>query len=149
MTTTLTLDSTSMPHRAAKTIARYVPAAARVLLGGLFLFAGLFGLLMTPPPMTGLPAGAVAFSVALTRTGYMMQLVSGTEALVGALLLANRFVPLALALLAPVVVNIVAFHLFLEPSGLPVAVVVALLEAYLAWSYRAAFRPMLAARRAW
>jgi hypothetical protein len=148
MTTTLTLDSTSMPRRAAGTIVRYLPATARVLLGALFLFSGLFGLLMTPPPTPGLPAGAIAFSAALTKTGYMMQLVSGTEALVGALLLVNRFVPLALALLAPVVVNIVAFHLFLEPGGLPVAVVVALLETYLAWSYRAAFQPMLAARAA-
>ena len=148
MATTLTSNTTSMPHRAARTIARYLPAAARVLLGALFLFAGLFGLLMTPPPMVGMPEGAVAFNAALTKSGYMLPLVAVTQALVGALLLANRFVPLALALLAPVVVNIVAFHLFLEPSGRPVAVVVAALELYLAWSYRAAFRPMLAARAA-
>jgi hypothetical protein len=117
-------------------------------MGALFLFSGVFGLVAAPQPMVGLPEGAVAFAEALAKTGYMMPLVCGTEAIVGALLLANRFVPLALALLAPVVVNIFAFHLFLEPKGMPVAVVVALLECYLAWTYRAAFRPMLAARQA-
>ena len=61
----------------------------------------------------------------------------------GALLLSNRFVPLALALLAPVIVNIVAFHAFLAPSGVAIALVVLALELYLAWTYRAAFRPML------
>jgi hypothetical protein len=64
---------------------------------------------------------------------------------VGALLLLNRFVPLALALIAPVIVNIVAVHAFLAPSGLGMTVVILSLELYLAWAYRSAFRPMLAA----
>jgi hypothetical protein len=72
----------------------------------------------------------------------------GTQLIVGLLLLTNRFVPLALALIAPVVVNIVAFHIFLAPSGLPLALVVLVLEVYLAWAYRNAFRPMLAMRAA-
>jgi len=76
----------------------------------------------------------------------MLQLISGTELVVGALLLANRFVPLALALLAPVIVNIFLFHVFLAPSTIFMAIVVAALELYLAWSYREAFRPMLAAK---
>ena len=148
MATTLTIDTTATPRRAIGTIVRYLPATARVLMGGLFLFSGLFGLLASPQPVAGLPEGAIAFSAALMKSGYMFPLICGTEALVGAMLLADRFVPLALALLAPVVVNIMAFHLFLEPGGLPVAVVVAGLEVYLALSYRAAFRPMLAARTA-
>jgi hypothetical protein len=77
----------------------------------------------------------------------MLPLVMGTELLVGVLLLANRFVPLALALIAPVIVNIVAFHLALAPSGLPFALVAALaLEVFLAWSYRGAFLSMLGGR---
>jgi hypothetical protein len=52
-------------------------------------------------------------------------------------------VPLALAVLAPIVINIVGFHLFLEPSGLPLPLVVLAAEIFLAWSYRAAFAPML------
>ena len=66
--------------------------------------------------------------------------------IVGALMLANRFVPLALALIAPVVVNIVLFHAVLAPSGVALPLVILALELYLAWSYRQAFLPMLAAR---
>jgi hypothetical protein len=93
-----------------------------------------------------MPEGAMALAGALMKSGYLMRLVMGTQTVVGALLLLNRFVPLALALIAPVVVNIVAFHLFLAPSGLPIAFVVLAFEVFLAWSYRAAYRPMLAMR---
>jgi putative oxidoreductase len=64
----------------------------------------------------------------------------------GLLLLGNRYVPLALTLLAPVLVNIVAFHAFLAPAGLAVPLVLLAAELYAAWSYRDAFAPMLAAR---
>jgi hypothetical protein len=93
-----------------------------------------------------MPAGAVAFAGAMVQTGYLMPLLMATQLISGLLLLAGRFVPLALALLAPVVVNIVAFHLFLAPAGLPLAGLVLVLEVYLAWAYRTAFRPMLAWR---
>jgi uncharacterized membrane protein YphA (DoxX/SURF4 family) len=145
-TTVAPLPSAAVTLRVSKSVVRHLPTVARVLLGALFLFSGVLGLVMAPQPTPGLPAGAVAFAAALAKTGYMMPLVSATEAVVGLLLLANRFVPLALALLAPVVVNIFAFHLFLEPGGRPVAVVVCALELYLAWGYRGAYRPMLAMR---
>jgi len=129
---------------------KYLPTVARILLGLLFLMAGATGLLMAlhfmPPPPDNLPAGAAAFSGALAKTGYMMQLSSGTDFIVGVLLLSNRFVPLALALIAPVIVNIVAFHLFLAPSGIGPGLIAAALEVYLAWVYRKAFLPMLATR---
>lgn len=133
---------------APKSFARHLPTIARVLLGLMFFIFGLMGLLnlMPPPPPETLPPGLVAFSEAMMKTGYLFQLVKVTEVVVGALLLLNRFVPLALALIAPVIVNIVAVHAFLAPSGLAMAVVILGLELYLAWSYRSAFRPMLAAR---
>jgi hypothetical protein len=61
-------------------------------------------------------------------------------------LLSNRFVPLALALVAPVIVNILAFHAFLAPAGLALPLVLLATELVLAYSYRAAFAPMLGAR---
>lgn len=130
-----------------KSFTRFLPAIARILLGlPLFVF-GLNGFLnFIPQPKTPLPEGAVAFATALMATGYMMQLIGGTMLVVGTLLLINRFVPLALALFAPFMVNSLAFHIFLEHSGLPMAAIFAGLELYLAWTYRAAFRPMLAAR---
>jgi len=146
MAATLQIETTTIAARTKRVVARALPAIPRVLMGAMFLFSGLFGLLMHPQAPPGLPAGAIAFNVALTNTGYMLQMISVTQALAGALLLANRFVPLALAILAPVIVNIFAFHLFLEPSGRPVAVVLAALELYLAWQYRGAYRGMMAAR---
>ena len=127
---------------------RHLPTVARSLLGLMFFVFGLMGLLnlMPPPPPETLPPKLVAFSTAMMNTGFLFQLVKGTEVVVGALLLLNRFVPLALALIAPVIVNIVAVHVFLAPSGLVMALVILALEIYLAWAYRSAFRPMLGAR---
>jgi hypothetical protein len=62
------------------------------------------------------------------------------------MLLTGRFVPLALAFLAPVIVNILLFHLFLAPAGVGVPVMVLALEVYLAWTCRDVFAPMLHAR---
>jgi uncharacterized membrane protein YphA (DoxX/SURF4 family) len=130
-----------------KSFARHLPTAARLLLGFVFFFFGLNGFLnFLPPPSEPMPEAVVAFSMALMSTKYMFPLIKGTEVLCGALLLSNRFVPLALAMLAPVVVNIVAVHLFLAPSGLVIALVCLALLVYLAWSYRSAYRAMLAAR---
>ena len=136
-----------MATHSRKSMGRFFPAVARVLLGGLFFLSGLNGLVnRLPLTATAMPAGAVAFISALMNTGYMFPLIMATQLLVGTLLLANRFVPLALALLAPFIVNSVAFHLFLLPSGLAVALPVLALELYLAWTYRRAYRPMLAMR---
>lgn len=88
----------------------------------------------------------MAFGGALVQTGYMFPLIKGTEVIAGTLLLANRFVPLALAVLAPVLINIAAFHAFLATQGSAVALALLALELYLAWAYRRAFAPMLAPR---
>ena len=141
------LTADPLEPRATKSPARHLPTVARVLLGLMFFVFGLNGFLnFIPPPKGPMPEGAIAFAGAMMKTGYLLQLVKGTEVIVGLLLLINRFVPLALALIAPVVVNIVAFHAFLAPSGLPMTIVILALELYLAWAYRNSFRPMLAQR---
>jgi hypothetical protein len=119
-------------------------SGARIVLGLVFFVFGLNGFLhfLPQPP---LPAAAGAFMGGLAGAGYMFPLIKGTEVLAGALLLSNRFVPLALTLLAPVVVNIVLFHTMLAPPN-PVTALVLLGEVFLAWSYRSAFAPMLRAR---
>ncbi len=140
------MEVTVDPH-APKSFTRHLPAVARVLMGLVFLVFGLNGFLnFIPQPSTPMPEKSVAFIGALMKTGYMIPLISGTQLIVGVLLLLNRFVPLALALIAPVIVNIIAFHMFLAPSGAVLAVVVLVLEIYLAWVYRNAYRPMLAMR---
>jgi hypothetical protein len=124
-------------------LTHHVPTAARLLLGAIFLVFGLNGFLgfLPQPPISD--AGG-AFLGALGATGYMFSLIKGTEVIAGLLLLGNRFVPLALTLLAPIIVNIVAFHLLLSPGmGLPTVVLA--LEVFVAWTYRDAFRGVLAA----
>lgn len=120
---------------------------ARLLLGLPLVVFGLNGFLnFIPPPKTPLPEAATAFVGALVNSGYMMQLIGATHLVVGVLLLLNRYVPLALLFFAPFIVNSIAFHLFLEPSGLPMAAVFLALELYLAWHHRAAFRPLFVAK---
>ena len=128
-------------------ISRYVPMATRVLLGLVFFVFGLNGFLgfVPQPPM---PDKAGAFMGGLAAAGYMFPLIKGVEVIGGALLLSNRFVPLALALIAPNIVNIVLFHAALAPAGLGIALVVLALELVTVWWYRDAFASMLRARTA-
>lgn len=129
------------------TVTKYLPTAARLFLGLVFTTFGLnFFLHFLPTPAPD--ARAAAFAGALFSSGYLFPLLKATEVVAGLLLLANRFVPLSLAVLAPIVVNVVGFHLFLAPAGLPLVVAVLVAELYLAWTYRAAFAPMLRARTA-
>lgn len=127
--------------------ARYVPTVVRWLTGlWLFVF-GLNGFLnFLPLPTVQLSEGAMAFSESLMKSGYMLPLIFATQLLVGALLLINRFVPLALVLLAPFIVNSMAFHIFLEHSGIPMASLLLVFEVVLVWHYRKAYASILTAQ---
>jgi putative oxidoreductase len=115
----------------------------RLLLGLIFVVFGLNGFLHFIPNMP-MPSPAMAFFGALFATGYMVHLIFATQVLAGVLLLIGIAVPFALALVAPVIVNIFFFHLYLAPGGLPIAIVVCLIEIILAWNYRAAFASLFA-----
>jgi uncharacterized membrane protein YphA (DoxX/SURF4 family) len=122
-----------------------ITLVARLLLGGAFVLFGLngfFHFLPSPP----LSAEAGAFLGGLAATGYFFPLLKGTEVVAGLLLVGGRFVPLALTVLAPILVQILAFHLRFGGPGM--AIVLVALELYLAWSYRDAFKPLLLARAA-
>jgi len=123
----------------------YLSATARILFGIVFFVFGLNVFLdfLPMPPMQG---RAGEFVAGLAASGYVFPLMGAIETLAGAALLIGRFVPLALTVLAPVVVNVLATHLFLAPSGIPHALALLALELYLVWSYRAAFEPLLRAR---
>ena len=128
-------------------VTRSLPTAGRIGLGLVFTVFGLNGFLhfLPQPPA---PEAAGNFIGALVATGYMLPLIKGVEVVSGLLLLSGRFVPLALTLLAPIIVNIVAFHVVLAPGGLAIALFVLAVELYLAWTHRAAFRTVLSARSA-
>jgi|SRR5271156_6521502 len=113
----------------------------RILFGLIFTVFGLNGFLhfIPLPPM---PRAAIDFFVALTATGYMIRLIFFGQLIGGVLLLTGLAVPLALVILAPIVVNIFFFHLFLSPGGLAIAFAVVAMEVFLAWRYRDAFAPL-------
>lgn len=127
-------------------LSRYAPTVVRLLMGLMFTVFGLNGFLhfLPQPPQEG---AAAALFGGFVASGYMLPLISGTEVAGGLMLLGHRYVPLGLTLLAPLIVNIVAFHVFLAPPN-PVTFFVLFAEVYLAWSYREHFRPMLSARAA-
>jgi uncharacterized membrane protein YphA (DoxX/SURF4 family) len=121
-----------------------VTVVLRSLLGFIFV-VGPLGTALHVFSEPALPPSAAAFVGALTASGYMLPLLWSTEIAAGALLLLGRLVPVALLLLAPVVVNIAAFHLFLAPGGLGIAVLISVLEGVLAWQHRATFAPLFTA----
>ena len=117
---------------------KYLIIIVRVLLGLLFAVFGSNAFLhfIPMPPMQG---QAGAFIGALAGSGYLyviaaLQVLGGLCLLIGA-----RFVPLGLTLLGPVIVNIVLYHIFLDQSGLAMAVVISLLALFLLWIYRFKF----------
>ncbi len=141
MTDSVSQTTQDQPRAKASGL-RIATAIVRVLLGLMFLTFGLNGFLNFIPAPKDLPAEIVAVSTGLANGGYMA-VVAATEIIVAVLLLINRFVPLALALLAPILVGILTFHIAIAPSTIGPGVVVTAMELYLAWAYRGAFRPML------
>ena len=82
---------------------------------------------------------------ALFISHYLL-VVMALQVITGVLLLFGRYVPLALLLLGPVIVNIFLFHAFMAPSGIPLAIIVSLLWLATAWGVRSALAPALQAR---
>lgn len=109
------------------------PLVARILLGLIFFGAGLAGLLNLAPPPANMPENLKTFMAGILATGYFFPLLKVTEVICGALLLSGFYVPLALVVLAPIIINIVGVHVFMDRSGLPLALVISALEVYLAF----------------
>jgi len=110
----------------------------RILLGLIFVVFGANGLhpfLPMPPPPSG-PAGQFVGALFLSHYAFVPFLC---QLIAGLLLLANFYVPLALTILGAVIVNILCFHCFMEPKGLPLAIVVAILWFILFYAYRKSF----------
>ncbi|MFY7930785.1 MAG: DoxX family protein, partial [Oligoflexus sp.] len=81
----------------------------------------------------------------LIATGYMLPLWKGSEVVTGVLLLLNRYVALATVLIAPVIVNIVAFHVFLDPGNTPISLILTSFWMIIAFSKSKSFRPLFKA----
>jgi putative oxidoreductase len=120
---------------------KIIVVSARILLGLMFFVFGLdtfVHFIPATPPTEGF---AGAFIGALIHSHYVL-FVGAVQLIAGALLLSNRFLPLALALLAPVIANILVFHITMLPGTLPPAILAAALWAILAWKLRSYFAPL-------
>jgi putative oxidoreductase len=123
---------------------RTVSIIARYLAGAIFLVMGLNGFLnFIPLPPPGGVAGQ--FMGALYVSHYLW-VIFAFQVIGGLLLLINRYVPLAVALLAPVLVNILTFHVLMAPAGLPLALFVAVLWAAIFIEVRPAFSGLYQSR---
>jgi uncharacterized membrane protein YphA (DoxX/SURF4 family) len=120
-------------------------AIVRTLIGLLFLMASVtyFLNLVPEPELTG---GMKTFSEGLTASGYLMPLVKIIELLCGIAFLSGRFVPLAIVLIAPVVLNILLVNVFLAPEGLPIAIALFAGILFLAYTCRSNYQTLFAVK---
>src|SRR5260370_3219922 len=133
-----------LPSKKEKPVMRTASVIARYLAGVIFLVMGLNGFLHFipfPPP----PGVAGQFMGALYVSHYLW-VIFAFQVIAGVLLLVNRYVPLSVAVLAPVIVNILTFHALIAPTGLPLAPFVALLCAAIFIEVRPAFSGLFQSR---
>ena len=125
-------------------VMRIASAVARYLAGAIFLVMGLNGFLhfIPFPP----PAGVAAQFMGALYVSHYLWVIFAFQVVAGALLLINRYVPLAVAMLAPVIFNILTFHALMAPSGLPLALVVALLWVLMFIEVQSAFAGLFQSR---
>jgi hypothetical protein len=124
--------------QATSTRRRLIHGAERILLGLLLVANAPVGWLITSPSSG---PGGDALLGALWQSPWIMVLAKLIELTAGLCLLANRFVPLALAVWAPVLVNILGFQAAFSPGVLPIGLVLLALTLHLAWQHRDAFAP--------
>ena len=131
------VEKENLVMRTASVIARY-------LTGVIFLVMGLNGFLnFIPMPQ---PVGIAAQFVGALYVSHYLWVIFAFQVIAGVLLLANHYVALAVAILAPIIVNILTFHASMAPSGLPLALFVAVLWALIFVDVRPAFSGLFQSR---
>ena len=116
----------------------------RILLGLMLVVFGLnkFLQFMPMPPM---PEAAGEFMGALVKSGYIMVIVAVVEIVAGILLLVNKFQPLALVVLFPILLNAFLFHLFLDIAGIGGSAVALAMNVFLMFANKVAYSEILKA----
>src|SRR6266478_4548780 len=125
-------------------VMRTASVIARYLTGVIFLVMGLNGFLnfIPLPP----PVGIAGQFMGVLYVSHYLWVIFAFQVMAGVLLLVNRYVPLAVTVLAPVIVNILSFHALMAPSGLPLALFVAVLWAAIFVDVRPAFAGLFQSR---
>src|ERR1700676_5053525 len=132
------------PQAKESPVMRIASVIARYLAGVIFVVFGLNGFLnfIPMPP----PGGIAGQFLGVLYASHYLWVIFGFQLIAGVLLLVNRYVPLAVAMLAPVLVNILTFHALMAPSGLPLALLVAVLWAVMFVDVRPAFDGLFQSR---
>src|SRR5690348_13488227 len=140
----INVNSMALEPKKENLVMKTASVIARYVAGVIFLVFGLNGFLhfIPLPPPEGV---AGQFMGALYVTHYLW-VIFAFQVIAGVLLLINRYVPLAVAVLAPVLVNILTFHALMAPSGLPLALFVAVLWAVIFIDVRPAFSGLFQSR---
>src|ERR1700688_4385353 len=127
-----------------RTVMKTTSTISRYLAGVIFLVFGLNGFLhfIPLPP----PSGVAGQFMGALYVSHYLWVIFGFQVIAAVLLLLNRYVPLAVAVLAPVIVNILSFHALMAPSGLPLAFFVAVLWAAIFIDVRPAFSGLFESR---
>ncbi|HRH45565.1 MAG TPA: DoxX family membrane protein [Pyrinomonadaceae bacterium] len=117
----------------------------RVLMGLLFIFGSVtyFLNLIPQPELTG---NLKIFNDGVNASGYLMTLIKATELVCGVAFVTGRFVPLASVIIAPIIINIFFIHLFLDKTGLPIAIFLILANSFLAYANWEKYKPLLEAK---
>ena len=117
----------------------------RILMGLMFLFAAIV-VLFKLAPQPELRGSVKLFMQGMEASVYLLPLIKITELLCGLAFLIGRFVPLATVAIFPITLNILLYHAFLAPEGLPMAIAILLANLFLAYAYRKNYASMLAAK---
>ena len=125
---------------------RIAALIARILLGLIFVVFGLNPFLKYLPMQ--MPPGMAGQYLTVLFASHLVYVVGAAQVIGGILLLVNRYVPLGLTILAPVIVNILAYHFFMDPKDLPLPLIVTVLWFILFFRYRQNFSGILSARPA-
>ncbi len=118
-------------------MAKYLLIFSRITLGFIFLVAGINGYFVIfhlEPFIQTSPE-----AMALFEFQYLLVFVKSLEVICGFLLVINRFIPLALTLLAPIIANILLLHIFLDHSLLLLAGLLVILHIFMVFCYRKNF----------
>ena len=121
-----------------------ITMGARIILGLILVVFGLNKFIGFMPELE-LPDAANNFFVALIETGYMMAFIAIVEIVAGVLLLINKYVPLALVIVFPVMLNALLFHLFLDLPNIAPALIAVALNIYLFFAHKPRYEGVLSA----
>ncbi len=137
----ITYDYTNINHK-KNNMNEKIVKIVQIILGLLLIVFGANKFLNFMPSPENMPQSATDFMAAINHTGYLFKFIGFVEIVSGILILINKWVPFALLLIAPIIVNIILFHLVLDLGSIMPGAVILILIVYLFYYYWNKFEPL-------